>query len=130
MANQDDERDVTEVPESYVWTQKFPSGIVASCTCSFGAYESRRYRVHCEQGWFELENAFSYRGQELTIKDARGVQKLQITPKNHFTEEMDHFSMCIQENKNPLTPGEEGLADMKIIAMLEASATQGKTIPA
>ena len=29
--------------------------------------------------------------------------------------EMDHFSDCVTNNKEPLTPGEEGLKDMRII---------------
>jgi predicted dehydrogenase len=35
---------------------------------------------------------------------------------------MDHFSDCVTSNKTPLTAGEEGLKDMKLIASVYQSA--------
>jgi predicted dehydrogenase len=116
------------VAESIVWTHKFPSGIVASCACGFGAAKSRRYRVHCEEGWFELDPAFSYQGLKLKIKDEKAMHELQLEPVNHFAKEMDHFSQCILENKHPWTPGEEGLADMTAMARIEESIASGRTV--
>jgi predicted dehydrogenase len=45
-----------------------------------------------------------------------------------FQLEMDHFSECVQANKEPLTPGEEGLKDLKIIEAIYESARTGKPI--
>jgi predicted dehydrogenase len=42
-------------------------------------------------------------------------------PERHpaqFVREADHFAQCILENKEPKTPGEEGMRDMKHIAEL------------
>jgi predicted dehydrogenase len=41
---------------------------------------------------------------------------------------MDHLSTCILDNKDPLTPGEEGLADMKVMAAIEESVRTGKAV--
>ena len=35
---------------------------------------------------------------------------------------MDHFSDCVLNGKDPRTPGEEGLADMRVIAAIEEAA--------
>ena len=41
---------------------------------------------------------------------------------------MEHFSQCILENKTPTTPGEERLADHKVMAAIEESARTGKAV--
>jgi predicted dehydrogenase len=127
--NPDDPR-FAEVAEGYAWTQKFPSGITASCSCGFGSAESRRYRVHCTDGWLELENAFTYSGLRLRIKDKKGQAEISLPQVDHFAHEMDHFSQCVLSDKTPLTPGEEGLADMKAMMFIVQSAETGKTIKA
>jgi len=38
------------------------------------------------------------------------------------------MSECVMENKEPLTPGEEGLRDMKILMAIYEAAKTGKTI--
>ena len=73
MAHQpaDDPR-FREVPESVAFTLRFPSGVLAHCDCSFGVGESRCYRVHCTDGFIELDPAFAYRGQRLRVKRGSG----------------------------------------------------------
>jgi predicted dehydrogenase len=117
-----------EVPESVAFTLKFPSGVVANCDCSFAAAESRRYRVHCSQGWIDLDPAFSYRGLQLHVMEEKQRSQVQIMEVNHFASEMDHFSECIMNDRQPRTPGEEGLADMRIIAAIEEAARTGRAV--
>jgi predicted dehydrogenase len=115
-----------EVPESVAWLMRFPSGVIAHSSCGFGGEESRRYRVQCADGWFELDPAFGYRGLQMHVK--KGKQKTAITlPEvNHFTKEMDHFSECVLDDKRPWTPGEEGLADLRVIEAIKRSIQSGK----
>ena len=47
---------------------------------------------------------------------------------DHFGAEMDHFSGCIQSGTEPLTPGEEGLRDMRIIKAIYESALGGRPV--
>ena len=47
---------------------------------------------------------------------------------NHFAAEMDHFSDCVLNGKEPRTPGEEGLADMRVIAAIEKAARAGQAV--
>jgi predicted dehydrogenase len=124
-----------EVPESVVFTLRYPSGVLAHCDCSFGSAESRRYRVHCSDGWIEMDPAFSYRGLRLRTyeglvkgeKDAKASEVL-IEQVNHFAAEMDHFSDCVLNGTKLRMPGEMGLADMKIMAAIAEAARTGKTV--
>jgi predicted dehydrogenase len=115
-----------EVPESVIWTMRFPSGVLAHCSCGFGGEESRRYRVHCAEGWFELDPAFSYRGLRLHVKKGNEREEITLPEKSHFALEMDHFSQCVLEDRKPWTPGEEGLADIRVIEAIERSIQSGR----
>ena len=123
----DDER-FAEVPENVTFNLAFPSGVLAVCKCGFGSRESRQYRVVCSKGWLELDNAFAYRGQRLRVATEKKVSELEIRPLNHFSSEMDHFSRCVLENKQPLTPGEEGLRDMAAMAWIDEAAKTGQRV--
>jgi len=117
-----------EVPANFVWTMRFPSGAIANCDCSFNASDSRRYRVQGTKGFVDLDQAFSYRGQELHVSKPPAKTQMELTPVNHFAAEMEHFLTCILENKPPLTPGEDGLADMLAMAAIEQAAATGQTV--
>ena len=118
-----------EVPEGVSFVLRFPSGVLASCDCDFASMETRRYRVHCAEGFIDLDPAFSYRGLRMHVKAAGdGAKELQFGEVNQFAVEMDHFSECVLTDKKPLTPGEEGLADMRVIAAIEEAAATGRTV--
>jgi predicted dehydrogenase len=123
-----------EVPESVAFTLRFPSGILAHCDCSFGSAESRRYRVHCAKGWIDMDPAFSYRGLRLRTKDgdakkgtAEATEHL-VEAVNHFTAEMDHFSDCVLNGTKLRTPGEMGLADMRVMTAIYEAMRTGKAV--
>ncbi|MDB6074571.1 MAG: gfo/Idh/MocA family oxidoreductase [Verrucomicrobiaceae bacterium] len=123
-----------EVPESVAYTLHYPSGVVAHCDCSFGSAETRYYRVTGTKGSLELNPAFSYHGLKLRVKtgspDKGDVKdsEMPIEQVNHFAAEMDHFSECLLEGGQPRTPGEMGLADLRIIAALTESIETGKPV--
>jgi glucose-fructose oxidoreductase len=48
--------------------------------------------------------------------------------RDHFALEMDHMSECVMEGRDPLTPGEEGLRDLRIIMAVYEAARSGKTV--
>ena len=56
------------------------------------------------------------------------VEDRSLPQRDHFQLEMDHFSDCVQANKEPLTPGEEGLKDLKIIEAIYESGRTGKPV--
>jgi predicted dehydrogenase len=114
-----------EVDETIAWTEKFPSGAIATCSSTFGAATPGRYLVQAQRGWFGLEPAFNYGGIKGRRSDGKDIAFPQI---DHFAAEMDDFSRCILENQQSRVAGEEGLRDVKIMMAIYESARTGKPV--
>lgn len=122
-----------EVEESVLWQMHFPSGARVNASTSYGVHQSRRYRCYGDKGgWFGLDPAFDYEGLQVEGSQAQGKLEVRLkptmTPKKQFALEMDHFSQCILDNKEPFTPGEEGLQDHLIMEAIYESAASGKAV--
>jgi predicted dehydrogenase len=117
-----------EVEEATNFQLRFPSGVLANCTSSYGYSGQNRYRVIATKGWFELEPATSYTGLRMHVRKGSITEERFPPVRDHFALEMDHFSECVMAGKDPLTPGEEGLRDMKLIMAIYEAAKSGKTV--
>lgn len=121
-----------EVEEMVSWQMRFPDGLYASCTTHYNVHDSRRYRVMCERGWMEIDKAYAYTGQQLKTSRADGkitrIEELNIPSNNQFAAEMDHFSRCILDNKEPFSTGENGLQDHIIMEAIYQSAREGRPV--
>jgi predicted dehydrogenase len=125
-ATPDDPR-FKEVEETIAFELRFNSGIVASCLSSYG-FGCNRFRVYGTKGQFESEPFLSYQGNHLWQIRGGERQELQIEPANHFASEMDDFARRILSDERPLTPGEEGLQDVKLMMAIYESARTGKVV--
>ncbi|WP_375464624.1 Gfo/Idh/MocA family protein [uncultured Methylobacterium sp.] len=121
-----------EVEESVSFTLRFPSGVMAQCMTSYGVHESRRLSVHAAGADIDLANAFAYVGQRLTVthRDGKALAREErvLSAKNQFALEVDHFARCIQENRRPRTPGEEGLQDQVLMEAIYEAARTGAPV--
>jgi predicted dehydrogenase len=116
-----------EVEENVTFQLRFPSGILATCASSYGA-GLNRFRVFKPGGWAELEPALSYTGLRMRVGRGSAIEESPQPVVDHFQTEMDHFSGAILAGKDPLTPGEEGLRDMRIIKAIYEAALGGKPV--
>ncbi|HKR32156.1 MAG TPA: Gfo/Idh/MocA family oxidoreductase [Terriglobales bacterium] len=107
----------SEVEQSMEWTMKMPSGIIASCGCSYGQRGPSILTINGESGYLVMEPGFNYEGLRLHGEvDRKPIE--QVSTEKHpyqFKIEAEHFADCIRNNKEPATPGEEGLKDMLAI---------------
>jgi predicted dehydrogenase len=117
-----------EVEEMINFQLRFPSGALANCTSSYGYSGQNKYRVVATKGWFELEPATSYTGLRMKIRRSGATEDRDLPQRDHFALEMDHMSECVMENKDPLTPGEEGLRDLELMMAIYEAARTGKTV--
>ncbi|UMM09573.1 Gfo/Idh/MocA family oxidoreductase [Gluconobacter frateurii] len=121
-----------DLDETFSFMLRFPSGVIANCATSYGAYETKDLRIQLEKGWITLENAFSYTGHRLRIGQRQGnhktVNEWRLPAENQFALEIDHFAHCILNDLTPRTPGEEGLRDQKLMEALYDSARTGRMI--
>jgi predicted dehydrogenase len=117
-----------EVEETINFQLRFPSGILSNCTSSYGYSGQNRYRVVTTKGWFELEPATIYSGLRMHVHHDNITEERVLPERDHFALEMDHMSGCVMENKEPLTPGEEGLRDLTVMMGIYEAARTGKTV--
>jgi len=117
-----------EVEEVLSWTTKFPGGALASCTCTYGSLMTGYFRVRGTRGSITMEPAFNYDKLHLSAQ-FEGERPLDFAPDDpdpmHFLREADHMSDCILQNKQPKTPGQEGLRDMELMARIYRSCERG-----
>lgn len=121
-----------EVEEMMSFQLRFADGLVVDSITHYNTHDSRFYRVNTERGWIHLNNAYAYKGQQLQTSHAEGPAKMEnhitLGAINQFAAEMDHFSECILEDKQPHTPGEEGLQDQRIMEAIYQSAREGRPV--
>ncbi len=117
-----------EVEEGVNFQLRFPSGILSNCTTSYGYSGENRFRAVTTEGWFELEPSMQYTGLRMHVNRGNTLSEVFLQPKDHFASEMEHMSSCVMEDKQPLTPGEEGLRDLKLIKAIYEAAATGRTV--
>ena len=117
-----------EVEENINFQLRFPSGVLALCSSSYGYYHQSHFRLLGTTGLLELDPATWYSGLRLRVQRGTVLEERELPVVDHFAAEMDHLSGCVMENKEPLTPGEEGLRDVKIMMAIYEAATAGKTV--
>jgi predicted dehydrogenase len=117
-----------EVEETINFQLRFPSGALANCTSSYGYAGQNHYRVVATKGWFELEPATGYSGLRMRVRRGNATEDRDLPVRDHFALEMDHMSECVLEDKEPLTPGEEGLRDLRLMMAIYEAAKTGKTV--
>jgi predicted dehydrogenase len=114
---------------------RFPSGAFGQFVCGFDSAHSGFFKLTGTGGSVRLDNAFPYHGQklflELTGKLPAGVsgatdeQQISTKAKDHFQAEMDAFSQNVLNDTDPATPGEEGLADQRVLDAINKSIVTG-----
>ncbi|MFP3600580.1 Gfo/Idh/MocA family protein [Paraburkholderia sp. SIMBA_053] len=121
-----------EVEESVHFILRFPSGFTATCMSSYASHESRFFRLQGSKGWVEMDPAFGYNGLRLRhgmlVEGKSATTELQIDPQNQFAREIDHMSVCVKDDIQPHTPGEEGLQDQRITDAIYESARTGRAV--
>jgi predicted dehydrogenase len=117
-----------EVEEAINFQLRFPSGILANCTSSYGYAWQTHYRVVTTDGWLEMDPATAYSGLRMRVHRGNIIEEKDLPVVDHFAAEMEHMSECVMQNKEPLTPGEEGLRDLTIMHALYEAANTGKTV--
>jgi len=118
----------TEVEEAINFQLRFPSGILAQCTSSYGYAWQSHYRVVKSEGWLEMDPATAYSGLRMRVHQGNTIEEKDLPVVDHFAAEMEHMSGCVMENKEPLTPGEEGLRDLTIMKAIYEAATTGRAV--
>jgi predicted dehydrogenase len=108
---------------------RFPDHRVAQFTASQGAADVAEFRVVGSKGDIRLDPAYEYAGGLKEYLTVQGKTKEKLFPKgDQFAPELVYFSECIRRDKDPEPSGEEGLADVRVLEAIAASARTGKNV--
>lgn len=118
----------TEVEEHVTFQLRFPSGILANCSSSYGYFHQSHFRVMGTEARLIMDPATWYSGLRMYKERDNIIETIDLPVVDHFAAEMDHMSDCVMQNKEPLTPGEEGLRDITIIQAIYRSAQSREAV--
>jgi len=111
-----------DVDEAAVFELEFPGGLKAYGECSFA--ENMNYLdIECTDGWYNLRPFLSYSGVQ--GETSSGTQ-LPPDPAHQQARQMDNDALAIKEGTPPIVPGEEGLADVRIVRAIMESSDKGE----
>ena len=127
-ATSDDPR-FKEVNEMVSAVLRFPGDRLATFTCSFGAHDISDFQLVGTDAILHVEPAYDYTGDmQWTIRRGAREKKKTFPKGDQFAAEMDYFSQCVVENREPEPSGAEGLADIRIIRAIDEAARRGRSV--
>ena len=105
---------------------RFPGERLASFTTSFGAADVGHYEVVGTEGSLRVDPAYGYATERKHILTLKGRTRERTFPKvDQIAPELVHFSECVMTGDEPEPNGWEGLADVRVVRAIYASADQG-----
>jgi len=112
------------------WQFRFPSGVIANGSTSFAYAPTMAFEAICEQGRLVADPAAFYGGNRLTVvKGGQAQPPIPAPPGDQFAREMDWMADVVRGKAPMVSPGEEGLQDMRLMeAILESAAKEGATV--
>jgi hypothetical protein len=122
---------VLDLPEgnaNVVFQLRFPSGVLAHCSASYGYADTKRIMVQGSEASLKLNLVADYYEHKLTVTKGKIEEEIKVQEGNQFALEMDYLAQSIQEDQPPKTPGEEGLQDIRLMQAIYEAARLGKAV--
>jgi predicted dehydrogenase len=117
------------VEDLITWEFRFPSGAVSAGSTSFDQAGTMAWEVYGQHGKMVADPGCFYNGNRLSITGVRGEGEPKIQEIDQFAGEMDWMADVVRGSAPLVSPGEEGLQDMRLIqAILESAGRGGATI--
>jgi predicted dehydrogenase len=114
------------VEDLIAWQLRFPSGAINNGSTSFNYAATMAWQVFCENGRLVADPGCFYNGNKLSIVGARqGSGPVAIKEIDQFAREMDWMADVVRGRAPMVSPGEEGLQDMRILKAIMDSAARG-----
>ena len=112
-----------DADEYTVLEMEFPGGVYAKCETSMG--DSINYLdIECTDGDYYLRPFQAYSGVRGETSSGTVLEPFE---GHQQALQMDNDALAIKENSPPLVPGEDGLADIRIVkSVMESSAADGR----
>jgi len=129
---QTDRRDprFRDVEDLITWEFRFPSGAISTGSTSFNQAATMSWEVYGERGKMVADPGCFYGGNRLTVSGIQGEGQPKLKEIDQFAREMDWMAEVVHGKAPLVSPGEEGLQDMRLMeAIYESLRRGGATIP-
>ena len=113
------------VPDLIAWQFRFPSGAIANGSTSFSVGGTMRWDVFCDKARLRGDPGAYYDGNHLEIFSSPDAGEVRIAEVDQFAREMDWMGDVVRGRVPMVSPGEEGLQDMRLIAAILESVKKG-----
>lgn len=118
-----------EVDEAVSATLRFPQEAMATFTASFGAAGTDSYRIVGTQGEIEVSPGFHFMTAiRVRLSKTGRVTEREFPRIDQFGAQTSYFTECIANGTRPESDGQEGLADVRALLAIEASAQTGRPV--
>jgi predicted dehydrogenase len=110
---------------------EFEDGATATVEAGFETREHQTCRVEGTDGWLEAESAFNPGVTETVLRWGTDEKTVEETfdPVDAYRREVEHFAASVDAGRDPLTDGEEAVANMRAIDALYEAAATGESVP-
>ena len=106
-----------DVEQSLTWQMYFDDGVVAECYTTYDK-NTDELSAEAEKGWWKLSPSFGYDGK----KGESSEGKISFPEVYEQVVQIDAQVESFRKGVKPVTSGEMGIRDMKIIAAIYESA--------
>jgi predicted dehydrogenase len=118
------------VDETTTAVLQFPNGRVAQFTVSNDLAAVSSYRICGTEGMLRVEPAYEYTDKlEHYLTIGEDTKHRTFPKRDQFAPELEYFSRCILEDREPEPNIEEALCDLRVIEAVLESARSGKPQP-
>jgi glucose-fructose oxidoreductase len=112
------------VEDFVAWQFRFPSGAIANGSSSFAMEGTMAFSVWGEKGRLVADPGCFYGGNRLTFGAPSG-ETVKVPQVDQFGREMDWMAEVVRGRAPLVSPGEEGLQDVRLIAAIQESVRRG-----
>lgn len=118
------------VEDLIAWQMRFPSGAIGEGSSSFSQPGTMAYQVVGEDRRLVADPGCFYNGNRLSLIGGASDTPPPIVEIDQFAREMDWMADVARGTAPLVSPGEEGLQDIRLMhAMLRSVAHGGTTMP-
>jgi glucose-fructose oxidoreductase len=110
------------VEDLITWEFRFRSGAISTGSTSFNQADTMAWEVYGERGKMVADPGCFYNGNRITVT---GAEQPNIVEIDQFAREMDWMAAVVRGRAALVSPGEEGLQDMRLMRAILDSVSQG-----
>lgn len=114
-----------ETEDLIAWQFRFPSGALGNGSTSFSYAGTMKWDVFCENARLRADPGAFYGGNKLNILSHPDQGEVPIADIDQFAREMDWMGDVVRGKVPMVSPGEEGLQDVRLMEAILASIARG-----